>query len=178
MSIPRALREQIRQRANYACEFCGVSETDTGGELTIDHFQPITKGEDDHLDNLIYCCSRCNLYKLDYFPTSSSEDSVLWNPRREPFSKHFIALDNGKLHPLTPVGTFTISRLRLNRQPLVAYRVKHLQNKENVRLLNRYKELVQLQSQMNAQLAELTEEQHRLLEEQQRILKLLLGDTE
>ena len=87
-------------------------------------------------------------------------------------------MDNGILHPLTPVGTFTITRLRLNRPPLVAYRVRQLQNRENIRLLNRYRELVQLQSQLNAQLAELTEEQHRLLEEQQHILKLLLGDAE
>lgn len=44
-----------------------------------------------------------------------------------------------------------------------------------MRLLNRYRELVQLQSQLNTQLVELTEKQHRLLEEQQRILKVLLG---
>ena len=75
-------------------------------------------------------------------------------------------------------GDPTIARLRLNRPPLVAYRVRYLQNQENIRLLNRYRELVQLQSQLNAQLAELTEEQHRLLGEQQRILKLLLSDSE
>lgn len=49
MSISKALRKQVRQRANYACEFCSVSETDSGGELTIDHFQPVAKGgEEQH----------------------------------------------------------------------------------------------------------------------------------
>jgi hypothetical protein len=38
MSITEAVRLQVRQRANFVCEFCGVTETDTGGELTIDHF--------------------------------------------------------------------------------------------------------------------------------------------
>jgi uncharacterized protein (DUF3084 family) len=28
MSIPSEIRKQVRQRANFACEFCGVSETD------------------------------------------------------------------------------------------------------------------------------------------------------
>ncbi len=64
MSIPNEIRVLVRQRANFACEFCGVTETDTGGELTIDHFQPTTKGNGDNPDNLFYCCSRCNLYKL------------------------------------------------------------------------------------------------------------------
>lgn len=38
--ISAELREQVRQRANFAYEFCGVSETDVGAKLTIDHFQP------------------------------------------------------------------------------------------------------------------------------------------
>lgn len=177
MSISNEIRALVRERADFACEFCGVTETDTGGELTIDHFQPTTKGGDDDPDNLIYCCSRCNLYKLAYFP-SSPDDPALWNPRQEPFSKHFIELEKGNLHPLTPSGEFTLARLRLNRPPLVAYRLRSRKRMENIRLLNRYRELVQLQSQLNAQLAELTEEQKRLLEEQQRLLKLLLGGSE
>jgi outer membrane lipoprotein-sorting protein len=44
----------VRRRANFACEFCGVSETDAGGQLTVDHFQPRHKGGDDSLENLIY----------------------------------------------------------------------------------------------------------------------------
>jgi hypothetical protein len=39
MTITVDIREQVRQRANFACEFCGVSEINTGGQLTIDHFQ-------------------------------------------------------------------------------------------------------------------------------------------
>lgn len=66
MSIPEAVRLQVRQRANFACEFCGVTETDTGGELTVDHFCPQTKGGTDDPDNLLYSCHRCNQYKADY----------------------------------------------------------------------------------------------------------------
>jgi hypothetical protein len=53
MTVSNEMREQVRQRANFACEFCGVTETDTGGELTIDHFQPVRKGGDDSFENLL-----------------------------------------------------------------------------------------------------------------------------
>ena len=38
MSIPVELRDQVRQRANFACEYCGVAESDTGSLLTVDPF--------------------------------------------------------------------------------------------------------------------------------------------
>jgi hypothetical protein len=31
MTIPPELGEQVRQRANFACEYCGASEIDSGG---------------------------------------------------------------------------------------------------------------------------------------------------
>ena len=108
------IREEVRRRANYACEFCGVREKDCGGELTIDHFQPKSKNGSDTLENLLYCCIRCNQYKQDYWPANPREPS-LWNPRQEPASQHFLQLDDGTLYPLTPTGSFTLKRLRLNR---------------------------------------------------------------
>jgi hypothetical protein len=36
--ISEKLKEQVRERANFACEYCGVSETDSAGELSIDHY--------------------------------------------------------------------------------------------------------------------------------------------
>jgi hypothetical protein len=47
MSLSAELREQLRERAGFACEFCGVSETDVGGLLTADHFRPRSKGGSD-----------------------------------------------------------------------------------------------------------------------------------
>ncbi len=173
MSIDRQIRELVRQRAGFACEFCGITETDAGGELTIDHYHPSAKGGSDGPSNLVYCCSRCNLYKLDYYP-SGPNDLSLWNPRLESFSDHFIELDNGMLHALTLVGEFTLIQVRLNRPPLVKYRQQKRQNQENLRNLERYKELVLLLEHLNNQLAELTQEQQRLLEEQQRLLKHFL----
>jgi len=174
MTITAEIREQVRQRAGLACEFCGVTETDVGGALTVDHFQPTAKRGDDSLENLLYCCARCNQYKLDYWPTQPDAPSLL-NPRREPAAQHLLELDDGTLYPLTAIGVFTLERLRLNRPPLVAHRLRKRQQAEEIRLLTRYRGLVQLLEQLNAQLAVVMEEQRQLLEEQREVLRLLLG---
>jgi len=174
MTITTEIRKQVRQRANFACEFCGITETDAGGELTIDHYQPTAKGGDDGPENLLYCCARCNQYKLDYWPTYPDTPS-LWNPRREPASQHFLELDDGTLYPLTATGAFTLKRLRLNRPPLVAHRLRKRQQTEEIRLLTRYRGLIQLLEQLNIQLSALMEEQRQLLEEQRELLRLLLS---
>ena len=177
MSITEAVRQLVRQRANYACEWCGVSETDTGGELTVDHYQPQSKQGSDDPDSLLYSCNRCNQYKADYWPAQAN-DPVLWNPRQEPRPHHLLPLANGTLYPITSVGTFTLRRLRLNRPPLVAYRLRALAQAEERQLLQQYQALVELLEQVRQQQAALLEEQRRLLEAQHLLLTLLLRDGE
>src|SRR5437764_947099 len=99
MTVPADLAEFVRQRANLACEFCGVTESDSGGRLTVDHFQPQTRGGTDDQDNLLYCCYRCNLYKGDYWPTEQS-GAVLWNPRLERANRNWLTLADATLHAL------------------------------------------------------------------------------
>jgi hypothetical protein len=173
MSIPLDVRWVVRQRAHFACEFCGVTETDTGGELTIDHFQPHTKGGTDAPENLLYCCHRCNQYKADYWPTQS-EDPPLWHPRHEPIERHLLLLADGTLYPITTIGAFTLKRLRLNRPPLVAYRLRKQGEIAEHRLLTRYRDLVVVLEQLHQQQVALLEEQQLLLEEQRRLVQLLL----
>ncbi len=173
MTVSIGVREQVRRYANFACEFCGVTETDTGGELTIDHYQPKSKGGADSFDNLLYCCARCNQYKMDYWPVHPDNVS-LWNPRQERSSQHFLELDDGTLHPLTAIGVFTLQRLRLNRPPLVAYRLRKHQRERELHLLARYRELVELLGHLQKQTATLLMEQQELLEEQRSLLQLLL----
>ncbi len=177
MTIADEIREKVRKRAHYACEFCGIEEADAGGELTIDHYQPKVRGGRDNLDNLLYCCSRCNQYKLDYWPVRSDE-SLLWNPRREQASMHFVELDDGMLHPLTAIGAFTLARLRLNRSLLVAHRLRKRELADEKRLLTQHQETIRSLENLNLQLSALLEEQRRLLEEQRELLRLLLGGKE
>lgn len=174
MSTVDSARLRIRTRADFACEFCGVTETDTGGELTVDHFQPKTKGGTDDIENLLYCCVRCNQHKADYWP-SLATDLMLWNPHQESMASHLLILADGTLYPTTPIGAFTLKRLRLNRPPLVAYRLRKLQQNEEAQLLLRYREIVLTLERLHQQQVSLLEEHKALLDQQQRILRLLLG---
>ena len=97
MSIAPELRQYVRRRADFACEYCGVSEIDSGGELTIDHYRPRSQDGADTEDNLLYACQRCNLYKADYWPDDDLAP-VLWNPRREPREANMLALADGTLY--------------------------------------------------------------------------------
>jgi HNH endonuclease len=177
MTLSTDLMEQVRRRAHFACEYCGVTETDVGGQLTVDHFQPQARGGTDGLENLLYCCHRCNLYKADYWPTKPN-DPVFWNPRWEPSGIHLLLLADGTLYPITSSGALTLRRLRLNRSPLVAHRLRRQAQTEELRLLARYRELVTLLEQLHRQQTALLEEHHALLEEQRKVLRVLLKISE
>jgi hypothetical protein len=174
MSLTASIREQVRQRAHCACEFCGITEVDAGGMLTIDRFQPFSKAGSDALENLIYACIGCNQYKQDYWPRTEIAPT-LWNPRQESASQHFVEQEDGQLTALTEIGVFTIKRLRLNRSQLIAARKRRQEQSQIERLLQRYQELTTLQSQINIQLTDLMMEQQMLLKEQRKWLRILLS---
>ena len=112
--------------------------------------------------------------KADYWPGSPTEPQ-LWHPRKTPPSAHFFELENGTLYPLSDVGAFTLRRLRLNRPPLIALRLRRRVQAEEARWLARYRDLVEVLKQLNRQQAALLEEQHQFLEEQRELLRRLLG---
>jgi hypothetical protein len=171
MTISPQVLEQVRQRAKFACEYCGVLEADTGGGLTVDHFQPSTRGGSGDLSNLLYCCYRCNLYKADYWPTQPT-DLPLWNPRQEPADAHFLALLDGGLYP-TNIGAFTMQRLRLNRPPLLSYRQRKQAESQELKLLARYREVIVSLERLEEQYAALLAEHRALLEQQRLLLRML-----
>jgi hypothetical protein len=174
MSLTASIREQVRQRAGCACEFCGISEIDTGGMLTIDHFRPRARAGSNELENLIYACIACNQYKQDYWPQTATAP-ILWNPRQELASQHFVEQEDGQLTALTPTGIFTLKRLRLNRSQLITARQRRQQHLQVETLLRRYQELTTLQAQINIQLTDLAMEQQFLLKEQRQWLRMLLS---
>lgn len=174
MTIPSGTRELVRQRAGYRCEFCGSHEIDAGGELTIDHYRPRAREGDDGPDNLIYACSRCNLYKHDFWP-ESPEGPRLWNPRDEPFENHFIELPDGTLDSLTPTGAFTIRQLRLNRPQLVARRQRNWGATEAQKQLELYRGIVAVAGQLLSESSTLASAQSELLQDLRGLLARLLG---
>lgn len=120
------LREQVRQAFGGRCGYCGVAETATGAELTVDHFQPRAAGGNDQFENLVYACHRCNLYKGAYWPSPEDLDAGLFilHPHRQDLTQHIKENETaGELEPLTKTGNFHIRILHLNRPQLIAHRL-------------------------------------------------------
>lgn len=104
-----------------------MTEVEAGGELTVDHFQPQSAGGDDSEENLAYACSRCNLFKGDFWPdvVDSRRGCRVLHPLRDELARH-VRHDQqtGRLEPLTDTGRFHIALLELNRPALVALRFR------------------------------------------------------
>ena len=118
MSIPKSLYAQVRQRAQYRCEYCHYPELLSSAPLSIDHLQPQSLGGTDHLENLALACRRCNERRYNFTtgidPETDAELS-LFNPRLQRWSDHFIwSADGTLILGKTPTGRATCNRLDLN----------------------------------------------------------------
>jgi hypothetical protein len=118
----RALRQSVRARYDFCCGYGGVSETNMGAEMTLDHFQPRIHGGEDGRDNLVYCCHACNEFKGDYWQTEP--DLRLLHPLLDDLALHYREQDDGTLLALTERGANHLRALRLNRPELVAFRLE------------------------------------------------------
>jgi hypothetical protein len=117
--------QSVRERYGYRCGYCGVSEIDTGGELTVDHYHPVSAGGDDSDENLVYGCIRCNLYKSDFVPSEAQKAAGkrVLHPLLDNVALHYREnISTGELEPLTETGKFHIELLNLNRVQLIAHR--------------------------------------------------------
>ena len=117
-------RMAVRQRYGARCGYCSVRETEAGSELEVDHFQPRSAGGLDDLDNLVYCCPACNRHKGDFWPTTDPLTATrrLLHPGQDDMASHLHEEPSGHMQALTETGAFHLTRLRLNRPPLVALR--------------------------------------------------------
>jgi CRISPR/Cas system Type II protein with McrA/HNH and RuvC-like nuclease domain len=68
-------RKRIYKRDNFECVYCGSKKN-----LTIDHVIPRSKGGANTWDNLVTCCSSCNLRK-----GNKSVEEVGYKMSKKPF---------------------------------------------------------------------------------------------
>jgi hypothetical protein len=117
-------RAAVRAAYDGRCGYCTVHEAEAGTELEIDHFQPRSVGGSDDLDNLVYCCTTCNRLKGDFWPATDPLTTIrrLLHPKRDNLTEHLHEELDGHIVALTTTGAFHLSRLRLNRPPLLALR--------------------------------------------------------
>lgn len=163
MTLSASTWQRVRERAGGACEYCGVSDSDTGGPLTVDHYRPRSSGGTDALNNLVYACHACNGSKGPYWPVSPN-DPAIWNPRSERRSQHLTESEDCQLEGNTATGDWTIDRLRLNRPSLVSYRQRRRLRGSQSRLLAELAEVVDEIEHTYEQVIESSEKRAALLQ--------------
>ena len=150
-------RETLRRRFQFRCAYCGVSERDAGAELTVDHFQPRSKGGSDDSENWVYCCHACNEFKGDFWQPESTRKIL--HPLRDDVAAHLFELEDGTLQAWSETGAFHIERLHLNRRPLVAYRqerrLSEAARKAQADLLQRLQQMEEQLQALTVQLEQL-----------------------
>lgn len=124
--LPPLLLQQIRQRANYLCEYCHTSERWQYVRFTIDHVVPAREGGGEAFENFALACFHCNRRKSNNQTANDPETSTvvsLFNPRSELWSEHFTWSANGLfVTPQTATGRATVTLLELNRERIVEIR--------------------------------------------------------
>jgi 5-methylcytosine-specific restriction endonuclease McrA len=101
----------VRERYAFCCGYCGVSEADVGGELTVDHFCSVSASGDDSDENLVYACVRCNQYKGALRPevTDVANERRLLHPLRDDLAAHIREDERtGRGRGLLQRGVFTL----------------------------------------------------------------------
>ncbi len=120
MAIAKEIRQQVRERARYLCEYCHSSEEASAARFEIDHIQPRSLRGAHTFENLALACQRCNRYRYNFTEGIDPEPQVLitlFNPRLHQWNQHFIWEKGGlMIRGQTPIGRATCDRLDLNDQ--------------------------------------------------------------
>ncbi|MFB2839082.1 HNH endonuclease [Floridanema evergladense] len=125
--ISEATQKQVRQRANYLCEYCHASEQWQYVRFTVDHVIPLIKGGLNSIENLALACFHCNRQKSDKIAAIDEElgaEVTLFNPRSDSWQEHFIwSADGLSIIGLTATGRATVAALAFNRERIINIRV-------------------------------------------------------
>ena len=118
MTIDKIIRQLVRERAKFLCEYCHSPEWSSADLFTLDHLLPQSLGGSDQLDNLALACRRCNERRYNFTTGIDLEtglETQLFQPRKQLWAEHFIWADEGiKIINLTSTGRATCNRLDLN----------------------------------------------------------------
>lgn len=123
--ISDRVRQQVEERAQGRCEYCQTQQVIVVS-MEIDHIIPESVGGETVLENLCLACIGCNGFKLDFQTGLDPETEVetsLYNPRTQDWDDHFQWSEDGlQIVGLTANGRATVTRLRMNRDAVIASR--------------------------------------------------------
>jgi len=83
-------RKNVLRRDGGICQYCGS----TGGDMTLDHVMPRSRGGRTEWENIVTCCKRCNAKKRDRTPQEARIRLI-----REPFAPRYFFTAQGGLLP-------------------------------------------------------------------------------
>jgi hypothetical protein len=129
------LRDAVRRRAAYQCEYCLLRQQHSEIVHHIEHIVARQHGGDDGFDNLALACHRCNLQKgpnLSGIDPVSGNAVALFHPRRDRWLEHFHYHD-ASIAGLTPVGRTTVRVLAMNDDRRLDLRLELLARGELIR---------------------------------------------
>lgn len=114
--LPAALRNQVRQRAKFRCEYCRLAEADAFLPHEPDHIIAEKHGGLSKAENLACSCYDCNRFKgFDIASVDSFTGKIvpLFNPRTQVWSRHF-KTSGGEIIGRTACGRATVNLLKFN----------------------------------------------------------------
>lgn len=118
MAIRDSLRQQVRERGHFCCEYCHSPEKLSANRFTIDHVMPRSLGGSDEFINLALACRRCNERRSNFLEALDPETQTIvpiFNPREHLWNDHFIWTQQGTvIRGISPIGRATVERLDMN----------------------------------------------------------------
>jgi hypothetical protein len=118
MAISDTLRQRIRIRANFVCEYCHSPERLSANRFTVDHTWPQSLGGSDDFENLALACRRYNERRSNFTEGLDPDTGAtvsLFNPRKQVWKEHFVWADRGTvIAGTTAMGRATVDRLDMN----------------------------------------------------------------
>ena len=113
------LRQFVRERAGYRCEYCHLPDRHPLREaFHLEHIKARQHGGPTVVENLAWACHRCNLYKgpnLSGVDPDSQETVLLFHPRHDHWEKHFV-LDGSRICGITAAGRATVWLFQMNSE--------------------------------------------------------------
>lgn len=122
--MEKTLAQAVRTRADHRCEYCHIPQTASRLAFPIDHIIARQHGGATDLDNLAFCCGRCNRQKgpnIAGIDSDTGQLTRLFNPRKDTWSDHF-RHDGAMFIGLTAIGRATIRTLAMNHPKQLAVR--------------------------------------------------------
>ena len=120
------LKNIVRERAHFCCEYCLSQKAFSPVIFSIEHIIPKAKGGESKQDNLALAWQACNNHK--YIFTSARDPATgqstdLYNPRQHEWDDHFQwNADFSLIVGISSVGRATVAKLQLNRRSVVNLR--------------------------------------------------------